>query len=171
VTDFIVDNLGVLLRSTYVIVSVGVLIVLIAIAGHQSGGTTSLTAGSSPAATQAAPAHTYDAPEKKAPRAVTTTSAPAPQTQAPRQTQAAQQTQQQQQQQQQQTQQQAQAPQTQAPRQTQAAQPTCYPISDEGTCYEPGEYCRDDDHGTSGVAGDGEAITCEDNDGWRWEPS
>jgi hypothetical protein len=47
----------------------------------------------------------------------------------------------------------------------------CYPVSDEGTCYKPGEYCRDDDHGTSGVAGDGEAITCEDNDGWRWEPS
>ncbi len=47
----------------------------------------------------------------------------------------------------------------------------CYPISDEGTCYEPGEYCRDADHGTSGVAGDGEAITCEDNDGWRWEPA
>ena len=40
-------------------------------------------------------------------------------------------------------------------------------MSDEGTCYEPGEYCRDDDHGTSGMAGDGEAITCEDNDGWR----
>jgi len=47
----------------------------------------------------------------------------------------------------------------------------CYPLSDEGTCYEPGEYCRDADHGTSGIAGDGEAITCEDNDGWRWEPS
>jgi hypothetical protein len=47
----------------------------------------------------------------------------------------------------------------------------CYPLSDEGTCYEPGEYCRDDDHGASGIAGDGEAITCEDNDGWRWEPS
>jgi hypothetical protein len=47
----------------------------------------------------------------------------------------------------------------------------CYPLSDEGTCYEPGEYCRDDDHGMSGVAGDGEAITCEDNDGWRWEPA
>jgi hypothetical protein len=46
----------------------------------------------------------------------------------------------------------------------------CYPISDEGTCYEPGEYCRDDDHGMSGVAGDGESIVCEDNDGWRWEP-
>jgi hypothetical protein len=47
----------------------------------------------------------------------------------------------------------------------------CYPISDEGTCYRPGEYCRDDDHGVSGVAGDGEAIICEDNDGWRWEPA
>ena len=47
---------------------------------------------------------------------------------------------------------------------------SCYPLSDEGTCYEPGEYCRDDDHGMSGLAGDGESITCEDNDGWRWEP-
>jgi len=47
----------------------------------------------------------------------------------------------------------------------------CYPISNEGTCYEPGEYCRDDDHGASGVAGDGEAIICEYNDGWRWEPA
>jgi hypothetical protein len=56
-----------------------------------------------------------------------------------------------------------------------AASPTtaasCYPLSDEGTCYEPGEYCRDDDHGVSGVAGDGENIVCEDNDGWRWEPA
>jgi hypothetical protein len=47
----------------------------------------------------------------------------------------------------------------------------CSPLSNEGTCYEPGEYCRDADHGISGVAGDGEAITCEDNDGWRWEPA
>jgi uncharacterized iron-regulated membrane protein len=47
----------------------------------------------------------------------------------------------------------------------------CYPLSDENTCYKPGEYCRDSDHGKSGVAGDGEAITCEDNDGWRWEPA
>jgi len=47
----------------------------------------------------------------------------------------------------------------------------CYPLSNEGTCYEPGEYCRDADIGTSGVAGDGEAITCEYNNGWRWEPS
>lgn len=47
----------------------------------------------------------------------------------------------------------------------------CYPLSDEGTCYEPGEYCRDDDHGASGVAGNGEEIICEYNDGWRWEPA
>ncbi len=47
----------------------------------------------------------------------------------------------------------------------------CRPLSDEGTCYEPGEYCRDDDHGVTGVAGDGKTITCEDNDGWRWEPA
>ena len=58
------------------------------------------------------------------------------------------------------------------PQPSAASAPTgCYPISDEGTCYEPGEYCRDDDHGMTGVAGDGETITCEDNDGWRWEPS
>jgi hypothetical protein len=47
----------------------------------------------------------------------------------------------------------------------------CYPLTSGGNCYEPGEYCRDADHGASGVAGDGEAITCKDNDGWRWEPS
>jgi hypothetical protein len=48
--------------------------------------------------------------------------------------------------------------------------PACYPLSDEGTCYEPGEYCRDDDHGVHGIAGNGEPIVCEDNNGWRWEP-
>lgn len=64
-------------------------------------------------------------------------------------------------------------PTTPAPAPTQASTvpASCHPISDEGTCYEPGEYCRHDDHGVSGVAGDGETITCEDNDGWRWEPS
>jgi uncharacterized protein (DUF58 family) len=46
----------------------------------------------------------------------------------------------------------------------------CFPVSDEDTCYQPGEFCRDSDHGASGVAGDGESIRCEDNDGWRWEP-
>lgn len=52
-----------------------------------------------------------------------------------------------------------------------APQAGCHPLSNEGTCYEPGEYCRNADHGASGIAGDGKAITCEDNDGWRWEPS
>jgi len=47
---------------------------------------------------------------------------------------------------------------------------SCYPLSNEGTCYEPGEFCRKTDHGKTGVAGDGKAIRCEDNDGWRWEP-
>jgi hypothetical protein len=63
------------------------------------------------------------------------------------------------------------APTQAAPTQASATPAGCYPTSDEGTCYEPGEYCREDDHGTSGVAGNGEAITCEDNDGWRWEPA
>jgi hypothetical protein len=44
----------------------------------------------------------------------------------------------------------------------------CHPLSDEDTCYKPGEYCRDADHGAPGIAGDGKAITCEDNGGWRW---
>ena len=52
-----------------------------------------------------------------------------------------------------------------------AAPVGCHPLTDAGNCYEPGEYCRDSDHGVSGVAGDGEVITCEDNDGWRWEPA
>jgi hypothetical protein len=46
----------------------------------------------------------------------------------------------------------------------------CSPLTNGGNCYEPGEYCRNSDHGTSGVAGDGEKIICEDNNGWRWEP-
>ncbi len=61
-----------------------------------------------------------------------------------------------------------------APTRSPAPPPTkasCHPLSDEGTCYEPGEFCRDSDHGVTGLAGDGETITCEDNDGWRWEPS
>ena len=46
----------------------------------------------------------------------------------------------------------------------------CTPIDDEGGCYEPGEYCRDDDHGPTGRAGDGQNITCEDKSGtWFWE--
>jgi cardiolipin synthase A/B len=48
----------------------------------------------------------------------------------------------------------------------------CTPIDNEGGCYEPGEYCRDDDRGTTGRAGDGVTITCEDKNGtWYWEAS
>jgi hypothetical protein len=47
----------------------------------------------------------------------------------------------------------------------------CHPLSNSGTCYEPGEFCRKSDHGANGVAGDGKSITCENNDGWRWEPA
>jgi cardiolipin synthase len=46
----------------------------------------------------------------------------------------------------------------------------CYPLDDEGGCYEPGEYCRDDDHGMTGRAGNGLTITCQYDDGWYWEP-
>jgi hypothetical protein len=63
-----------------------------------------------------------------------------------------------------------QAPQPVQPVQTSAPQPNCSPLTDGGKCYEPGEYCRDDDHDVTGTAGDGETIKCEDNDGWRWEP-
>jgi hypothetical protein len=52
-----------------------------------------------------------------------------------------------------------------------AAPAGCHPLTNGGNCYEPGEYCRAADHEASGIAGDGKAITCEDNDGWRWEPS
>jgi hypothetical protein len=47
---------------------------------------------------------------------------------------------------------------------------SCSPLTNGGKCYEPGEYCRNSDHGMYGVAGDGEKIACEDNNGWRWEP-
>jgi phosphatidylserine/phosphatidylglycerophosphate/cardiolipin synthase-like enzyme len=47
----------------------------------------------------------------------------------------------------------------------------CHPLSRAGNCYEPGEDCSDADHGLTGVAGDGEAIVCEDDNGWRWEPA
>ncbi len=46
----------------------------------------------------------------------------------------------------------------------------CTPIDNEGGCYKPGEYCRDDNHGATGRAGDGQTITCEDENGtWYWE--
>jgi hypothetical protein len=54
---------------------------------------------------------------------------------------------------------------------TTTARPSCSPRTAGGNCYEPGELCPAADHGLSGIAGDGKRITCEDNDGWRWEPS
>lgn len=47
----------------------------------------------------------------------------------------------------------------------------CYPLTNGGNCYEPGEFCRKSDHGASGVAGNGESIVSTNNDGWRWEPA
>lgn len=53
-----------------------------------------------------------------------------------------------------------------------AAQPSgCFPKASTGNCYEPGEFCADADAGMSGVAGDGKAIICRNNDGLRWEPA
>jgi hypothetical protein len=45
----------------------------------------------------------------------------------------------------------------------------CYPKTDGGNCYTAGELCRASDHGASGLAGNGDSITCENNNGWRWE--
>lgn len=59
-----------------------------------------------------------------------------------------------------------------APSPTPAPTPTgCHPTTSSGNCYEPGEYCPAADHGMTGIAGDGKTIVCEDNNGWRWEPS
>ncbi len=51
-----------------------------------------------------------------------------------------------------------------------AATSSCHPLTNNGKCYEPGEFCRNSDHGATGVAGDGKTIVCEFNNGWRWEP-
>jgi hypothetical protein len=48
---------------------------------------------------------------------------------------------------------------------------SCYPKTSTGNCYEPGEFCPHADAGMSGIAGNGEAIICEDNNGLRWEPA
>jgi hypothetical protein len=52
-----------------------------------------------------------------------------------------------------------------------AAPAGCYPLSSGGNCYSAGQLCRNSDHGMHGVAANGEAIVCEDNNGWRWEPA
>jgi hypothetical protein len=47
----------------------------------------------------------------------------------------------------------------------------CYPLSNSGTCYQPGEFCRNSDHGKTGRAGNGKSIICQNKNGWRWEPA
>jgi hypothetical protein len=48
----------------------------------------------------------------------------------------------------------------------------CHPKTNAGNCYEAGEYCRASDAGTTGVAGDGEAIRCDPSGTrYRWEPA
>jgi hypothetical protein len=58
-----------------------------------------------------------------------------------------------------------------APSSAASAPAPCYPTTSSGNCYEPGEFCSTADHGMTGVAGNGERIICEDNNGWRWEPA
>jgi hypothetical protein len=63
-------------------------------------------------------------------------------------------------------------PSTQAPQpapSTAQAQ-SCYPLTNGGGCYKPGEFCRKSDHGATGIDANGDSIKCEDNNGlWRWE--
>jgi hypothetical protein len=46
---------------------------------------------------------------------------------------------------------------------------SCYPLTNTGKCYAPGQYCRNSDRDKSGVAGNGEKIVCKNQNGWRWE--
>ena len=47
----------------------------------------------------------------------------------------------------------------------------CTPKTPSGNCYEPGEYCPTADAGMTGVAGDGETITCVLESGrYHWHP-
>jgi len=52
-----------------------------------------------------------------------------------------------------------------------AAPAGCYPLTNSGNCYQPGEFCRTSDHGKTGRTASGEAIVCRYNNGWRWEPA
>lgn len=46
----------------------------------------------------------------------------------------------------------------------------CHPKTNNGGCYEPGELCRQSDHGKTGKAGDGRNIVCRNqNGGWHWK--
>jgi hypothetical protein len=60
---------------------------------------------------------------------------------------------------------------TPAPTPTAPHATACHPLTSGGKCYEPGEFCPVKDYDATGLAGDGKAVVCWNNDGWRWEPS
>lgn len=112
-----------------------------------TGATTSSGTATSPAVGASTTAHTTMPAAHKATAKVTSHAAVVPVvSSAPTATQAA-------------------APQTTAP-----PQAGCYPLTNGGNCYKSGEFCRSTDHGVTGVNGNGAAIKCEYNNGWRWEP-
>ena len=51
------------------------------------------------------------------------------------------------------------------------ANAVCRPLSNAGNCYRPGQTCRKTDHGASGIDQDGEPITCQEANNWRWTRS
>lgn len=57
---------------------------------------------------------------------------------------------------------------TQAPPPPPTSATGCYPKTSSGNCYRAGEFCPARDHYATGVAGNGESIVCEDDNGWRW---
>lgn len=49
---------------------------------------------------------------------------------------------------------------------------SCYPLTSGGKCYEAGEFCRNADQGTSGVADNAEHINCvASGSRSRWVPA
>jgi len=45
---------------------------------------------------------------------------------------------------------------------------TCHPLSGKGSCFEAGASCPAADQGVTGLSGEGETITCEQDKGLRW---
>jgi hypothetical protein len=129
------------------------LIIVLAVGGgkSRSTGNTAPTAATMASSVAKTPPTAKKTPPKNAPTAVASSQAAAPSTPAPT-THAA-------------------APATsRAPVPPASAAPvSCHPLTNGGKCYEAGETCRNVNHGMTGVAGDGEAISCQNNDGWHWE--
>ena len=159
-------------RRGLVTAVIGVIVLFAAISPSKPPATTTVLTPTAIGATTTPSQASSSSPAASPSPAVTTTSAPAPATSAPPKTTAA-------------------APvqtyvatvhtsaapapvhTTEAPQpvQTTAQQQSCYPLTNGGNCYKPGEFCRSSDHGKSGIDAEGNPIKCEDNDGWRWEPA